>query len=179
MKQILKVSERNRNIPPLQVVQALSQSKRIPLSVVRVFILNRLRDDEEQIREDTKEILKFKDDTDRMKKEVKELQKKAVVFKSTKCDLCNHELDPPSIHFMCNHSFHQSCVPEGDEECQTCASEHRHVLNLKQSLRHKAMNHEQFYSQLESSNDGFTTVAEYFGKGIFQPEVEDDDRDSF
>ena len=155
------------NIPPLQVVQALSQSKRLPLSVVREFILKRFQQDDARLAEDREEIEKFKQDTNRMRLEIEEMQSKAVVFKSTKCDLCNHELDPPSVHFMCKHSFHQSCLPEYEMECQTCAPDHRHVLHVKQSLEQKAGNHEQFFTQLESSTDGFKTIAEFFGKGIF------------
>ncbi|RLN50784.1 hypothetical protein BBJ28_00020893 [Nothophytophthora sp. Chile5] len=46
--------------------------------------------------------------------------------------------------------------------------DHRHILGLKTQLEQKAGNHEQFYNQLETAADGFHTIAEYFGKGIFK-----------
>ena len=42
----------------------------------------------------------------------------------------------------------------------------RHVLELKRTLESRTDNHEQFFNQLETSTDGFETVAEYCGKGV-------------
>ena len=33
------------------------------------------------------------------------------LFHATQCSQCGGHLDLPSIHFMCNHSFHQRSVP--------------------------------------------------------------------
>lgn len=33
------------------------------------------------------------------------------VFHVTRCSQCGGQLDLPSVHFMCNHSYHQRCVP--------------------------------------------------------------------
>lgn len=31
----------------------------------------------------------------------------ATQFTATKCNICNNELELPSVHFLCRHSFHQ------------------------------------------------------------------------
>lgn len=31
----------------------------------------------------------------------------AVVFQGLRCSACNNQLELPSIHFMCQHSYHQ------------------------------------------------------------------------
>ncbi|KAH9095721.1 hypothetical protein LEN26_017769 [Aphanomyces euteiches] len=158
----------NLQIPPLQVVSILSQARDLPLSVVRQYVINQLKQDQAHIDRDEDEIKKFKQDTQKMRAQLAALGSKAMVFQATKCDLCGHDLDLPVVHFMCGHSFHQNCISETDRECMTCAPEHRHFQSLKTSLELKASNHEQFFNQLETAADGFNTIAEYFGKGIFK-----------
>src|SRR6218665_269449 len=31
----------------------------------------------------------------------------AKIFQNQKCSVCSHALDLPSVHFLCQHSFHQ------------------------------------------------------------------------
>lgn len=108
LKEILQLVDTYSNLPPLQVVQVLAQSKvDLPLAVVREFVTNRLKLDEAKISEDSEEIERYQEDITRMEDELKELKTKAIVFKGRKCDLCSHSLDPPSVHFKCLHSFHQ------------------------------------------------------------------------
>lgn len=168
LKQLLALIDNNPVIPPLQVVQVLSQSREMPVSVIRQYIVSQLMNDERKIEEDEEKIKAFKTDTNQMKDEIMQLSSKAVVFQATKCDLCNHDLDLPAVHFMCQHSFHLNCISETDRECMTCSMDHRHIMGLKMQLEQKAGNHEQFYNQLETAADGFHTIAEYFGKGIFK-----------
>lgn len=168
LKQLLALIDNNPVIPPLQVVQVLSQSREMPVSVIRQYVVSQLMNDERKIEEDEEKIKAFKTDTNQMKDEITQLSSKAVVFQATKCDLCNHDLDLPAVHFMCQHSFHLNCISETDRECMTCSMDHRHIMGLKMQLEQKAGNHEQFYNQLETAADGFHTIAEYFGKGIFK-----------
>ena len=148
LTQVLKLVHKNPNIPTLQVVQVLSHAKKLPLRVIREFIISRLKADQAKINEDQNEINKFKMDTDKMRNDITTLTKKAIVFKSKKCDLCSHSLDSPTVHFKCLHSYHGSCMSEVDLECHICASEHRHVISLKASLEHKPTNHELFFNQV-------------------------------
>ncbi|RHZ23665.1 hypothetical protein DYB37_005118 [Aphanomyces astaci] len=162
-------------IPPLQVVAILSQARDLPLSVVRPYVVSQLKQDQAHIDKEKDEIKKFQQDTAKMRAQVTALSSKAMVFQATKCDLCSHDLDLPVVHFMCGHSFHQNCISETDRECMTCGPEHRHFVALQSSLQAKASNHELFFNQLETATDGFNTIAEYFGKGIFKPVDDDDD----
>ena len=93
----------NPAIPPLQVVQVLSQSKELPVSVVKQYIVNQLLHDEKQIEEDEEKILAFKSHSNQMKEEIAQLNSKAVVFQATKCDLCNHDLSSCRL-FQFNNS---------------------------------------------------------------------------
>jgi len=34
----------------------------------------------------------------------------AKIFQASKCSVCSHPLDVPSVHFLCQHSYHQQWV---------------------------------------------------------------------
>ncbi|KAJ0534004.1 putative vacuolar protein sorting-associated protein [Helianthus annuus] len=44
--------------------------------------------------------------------------------------------------------------------------EYRSVLEMKRNLEQNSKNQDQFFNQVNSSKDGFSVIAEYFGKGI-------------
>jgi hypothetical protein len=50
---------------------------------------------------------------------------------------------------------------------RVCFVFHSAVLDVKESMRQGVNHHEKFFKQLENSSDGFATVAEYFGRGMF------------
>ena len=48
----------------------------------------------------------------------------------SKCEICPNQLDLPSVHFLCGHSFHQHCFDsyaDNDQECLTCLPEIRRI----------------------------------------------------
>ena len=91
------------------------------------------------------------------------------IFQNSKCSYCGMTLAQPTVHFLCMHSFHQHCLPQESEgECPLCSTVNRQTLDIKRSLEEKASEHDQFMKQLEAAKDGFTTVAEYCGRNIFQ-----------
>ena len=51
-----------------------------------------------------------------MRSEIRELKTSAKIFQGRKCASCGGELELPSIHFLCMHSFCANCVPEGERE---------------------------------------------------------------
>ena len=75
-------------------------------------------------------------------------------------------LDLPAVHFMCMHSFHLRCLGDNEKECPQCAPEYRSVLEMKKNLEQNSKDQDRFFQQVKSSKDGFSVIAEYFGKGI-------------
>jgi len=102
-----------------------------------------------------------------MRSEIQELKTSAKIFQLNKCTYCGSALDLPAVHFLCMHSFHQRCLSEIESECPSCAPQNKKILEIKRSLEENIGQHEVFFKQLEGSPDGFNTVAEYFGRGIF------------
>lgn len=101
-----------------------------------------------------------------MKKEIQDLRSNARVFQISKCANCGFTLDLPAVHFLCMHSFHQHCLGDNEQECQKCAPEYRSILETKRSLEQNGRDQERFFRQVKGSKDGFSVIAEYFGKGI-------------
>ena len=101
-----------------------------------------------------------------MRKEIQDLRTNARIFQLSKCTACTFTLDLPAVHFMCMHSFHLRCLGDNEKECPECAPDYRSVLEMKRSLEQNSKYQDQFFQQVKSSKDGFSVIAEYFGKGI-------------
>ncbi|GLD99260.1 hypothetical protein PINS_up007978 [Pythium insidiosum] len=59
LKQLLSLMDTITAIPPLQVVQVLSQARDLPVSVVKQYVVNQLSQDEKKIEEDEEKIRAF------------------------------------------------------------------------------------------------------------------------
>jgi hypothetical protein len=165
--EVLECIERQRLLPPLRVVQILAQNKTKPLSVVKDYIIRVLEHEKEIITSDQREIKRYQEETAAMKQQAQELTTRSTTFQNLKCHACTNGLTLPAIHFLCMHSFHQRCVVDNDRECPKCANDFRKVKEIKSQMRASANQHDKFFKKLEDSEDGFATVAEYFGRGIF------------
>eukprot|EP01092_Planopodium_desertum_P000550 TRINITY_DN10827_c0_g2_i1.p1 TRINITY_DN10827_c0_g2~~TRINITY_DN10827_c0_g2_i1.p1 ORF type:complete len:192 (-),score=12.37 TRINITY_DN10827_c0_g2_i1:58-555(-) len=136
---ILHAIETDSLLPPLLVLQILAQKSNATLNVVKDYIVRKLQKEGELIKEDKAEIARIKKKTEDMRVQIEELKTKARIFQISKCSACTSPLEPPVVHFLCMHSFHQHCLYDNDK----------------------------FFKLLGDSHDGFDTVSEYFGRGIF------------
>eukprot|EP01105_Mastigella_eilhardi_P017822 TRINITY_DN4108_c0_g1_i3.p1 TRINITY_DN4108_c0_g1~~TRINITY_DN4108_c0_g1_i3.p1 ORF type:complete len:508 (+),score=152.35 TRINITY_DN4108_c0_g1_i3:1433-2956(+) len=157
-------------IPPTQVIEILAQRPATKLSVVRDYIARRLQQENALIQEDAADIKKLRKSAEEMRAELEELRKGPVKFQQSKCSACSRTLDLPAIHFLCKHSFHQSCA-ENEDECPVCADDNRETLERLRSRAENATLNDPFFHQIEKTSDGFGAIAEYFGHGIFQPNL--------
>lgn len=103
------------------------------------------------------------------------------VFQVTRCSSCEGQLDLPSIHFMCDHSYHQRyeqcqrpalyafayrssrCLTNRETECPRCARQHGIIREIRQNNERLADQHELFASEVREG--GFGAVAVAFGRG--------------
>jgi len=163
----IRAVERDQLLPPLVVLQALSEGTDLPLSVARDYLLRQVAQDAAVIDENVREAARFEEDTRRMAEEVSVLTSQPRVFQLSKCCACQGPLELPSVHFLCMHSFHQACLGDNDHECMVCAPQHRRVKEHVKQQQQRALAHDDFFKQLELSADGFSTVSEFFGRGMF------------
>ncbi|KAJ7416993.1 vacuolar protein sorting-associated protein 11 [Willisornis vidua] len=167
---VLKHIENKNLMPPLLVVQTLAHNSTATLSVIKDYLVNKLQKQSRQIEQDEQRIQKYREETTRIRQEIEELKASPKIFQKTKCSICTSALELPSVHFLCGHSFHQHCFEsysESDSECPTCMPENRKVMDMIRAQEQKRDLHDQFQHQLKCSNDGFSVVADYFGRGVF------------
>ncbi|XP_077221969.1 vacuolar protein sorting 11 [Tasmannia lanceolata] len=166
VKEVLTFIERDDILPPIMVLQTLSRNPCLTLSVVKDYIARKLEQESKLIEDDRRSIEKYQEDTSAMRKEVQDLRTNARIFQLSKCTACTFTLDLPAVHFMCMHSFHQRCLGDNEKECPECAPEYRSVLEMKRSLEQNARDQDQFFQLVKNSKDGFSVIADYFGKGV-------------
>ena len=168
--EVLKHVEELNLLTPIRVVQMLSVKPNATLSTVKDFIVRNLQEQTQQMEEDMAEIKKCKEETQQMRAEIEDLSQSAKVFQQNRCTSCKQLLSLPSVHFLCMHSFHHSCLCDNDDneyECPICGPKNSHILELKRQLEESRSDHDAFFKKLSGANDGFGVVAEYFGRGLF------------
>jgi len=165
---VLNNIEREKLLPPLLVVQILSQNDKTPLAVVKDYITRRLKEERTLIEGDQALINELRVETEQMRSDIHKLQTKAKVFSDTTCSVCQQRLDLPAVHFMCGHSFHQGCLVDNEQDCSVCAANNHKVMERKHALEKSVDSQEKFFAAL-TEGDGFQVVSEYFGRGLFNP----------
>ncbi|KAL6554481.1 Vacuolar protein sorting-associated protein 11 [Orobanche minor] len=166
VKEVLTYIEKDDLLPPIIVIQTLSRNPCLTLSVIKDYIARKLEQESKRIEEDRVAIEKYQEETSAMRKEFQDLRTNARIFNLIKCTGCTFTLDLPAVHFMCGHSFHQRCLGENEKECPDCAPKYKAVLEMKKSLEQNSKSQDYFFQQVRNSKDGFSVIAEYFGKGI-------------
>ncbi|CAG0915166.1 unnamed protein product [Notodromas monacha] len=181
LNEVLTQIERGKLLSPIMVLEMLSSSPTISLGMVSSYLTRALEAERGKISESEQLIEQYSAETEKMKAEINLIRTSATVFQDTKCHACNHRLELPSIHFLCKHSFHQSCFEsysDNDAECPACAPENRKlrdVIGAQESatatdddagILNDKLN-EKFFEQLARAEDGFSVIAEYFGRGVF------------
>lgn len=94
-------------------------------------------------------------------------------FQVTRCASCNAQLDLPTVHFMCKHSYHQRCLSDSEPECILCARQHAIIKEVRRNQTRLADRHELFTAEVQDSDDGFAVVAGAFGRGLMELKIEE------
>jgi len=169
---ILRVISERRLLTPIMVLQLIARNPKKPLGVAREYLLKALQNDEAAIAHDREEIARYCADTAIMKNELASLQAGATVLKEIVCHRCGDRLSLPAVHFLCMHSYHQHClVDSAERECPICAPEMHKVSELKEQLALSVTHHDRFHKHVEATPDGFSVIADYFGRGAFDPAI--------
>jgi hypothetical protein len=86
--------------------------------------------------------------------------------------VCMKPLELPVVHFLCKHSFHQSClstdedVEDAEVECPICSGQNATVKAIRRAQVESAERHDLFQDALKRGRDGFAVISEWFGRGV-------------
>ncbi|CAD6893709.1 unnamed protein product [Tilletia controversa] len=167
--QVLDHIEREDLMGPLEVVKALAKSRVANLGLVREYLLRAITQEREDIDADRRLTTSYRDETAKKLTELTELSdpNTAHVFQTTKCSACGGQLDLPTVHFLCKHSYHQRCLGEMETECPNCARAYGVIRDIRRNNEAFADRHDIFMAEVEDADDGFGAVANMFSKGLF------------
>ncbi|KAI5755652.1 hypothetical protein M8J77_018648 [Diaphorina citri] len=169
LSDILNVIERDKLLSPLFMLDALATSS-VNVGLLKNYFLNILSSESKKTETEMNLAEKYTKETEKLKTLIQQIQSKPVIFQGSRCSVCNEQLELPSVHFLCQHSFHKHCFQsfsESDKECPACLPKNKHILNVIQSQEPSKTLNEVFHSDLDKSDDPFGVVAEYFGRGVF------------
>ncbi|KAI0050858.1 hypothetical protein FA95DRAFT_1603137 [Auriscalpium vulgare] len=166
LAKVLKVIDEESIMPPLAVVQVLSRNGVTSVGLVKEWLLSRIREAREEIQTDQQLISSYRLESEAKLKQVEDLSDPdhPRVFHVTQCSTCGGQLDLPSVHFMCNHSYHQRCLGEHDTECPQCARAHGIIREIRRNNEQLADQHDVFLSDVREN--GFSAVAAGFSRGV-------------
>ncbi|KAF7908891.1 uncharacterized protein EAE98_012449 [Botrytis deweyae] len=140
--------------------------------------LQTIERERKEIATNRRTITSYRTDTESKRQEINELSSKPQTFNATRCSFCSTQLDLPTVHFLCKHSFHQRCLKNDDEgnvegDCPTCKKENDTIKAIRRGQEETAERHDLFLDMLGRSGDKFGMVAEFFGRGVMEvPGVE-------
>lgn len=132
--------------------------------------MNEFKKEQDIINNDSELTNKYRKDIDSLKEQLETLKHGTIVIQGSRCAACNHPLELPSVHFLCQHSYHQHCFQsysENEKECPACQPENKKLVELLKAREYTKDLNETFHSELDKRSDGVSLAAEYFGRGVF------------
>eukprot|EP00096_Caligus_rogercresseyi_P015352 TRINITY_DN7799_c0_g1_i1.p1 TRINITY_DN7799_c0_g1~~TRINITY_DN7799_c0_g1_i1.p1 ORF type:complete len:586 (+),score=171.46 TRINITY_DN7799_c0_g1_i1:154-1758(+) len=176
MSEVLESIESLKLLSPLEVINSLTSTPGATLGLVREYLLRFMESEEEILEENGRAISDYQVETEKIKGKIHALENEPLIFQCSKCSACSNPLDLPSVHFLCKHSFHKQCAvsfAESENECPVCYKENKRLLDIVTAQESNKTAHEAFHYQLETASDGFSLVAQYFGRGLFRGDGDD------
>ncbi|KDQ61289.1 hypothetical protein JAAARDRAFT_55962 [Jaapia argillacea MUCL 33604] len=166
ISKVLEHIDREKIMPPLGVIQVLSRNGVASVGLVKQWLTTRIKEARDEISTDQQLTNSYRLETKTKLKQVEELSdpEHPRVFHVTRCSSCGGQLDLPSVHFMCNHSYHQRCLHEQETECPNCARAHGVIREIRRTNERLADQHDVFLSEVK--DNGFVAVASAFGRGV-------------
>lgn len=155
-------------LSPMEIVQLLGRNRVAPMSLLTPYLLGRARRERAELESAEKLVESYRKEAAEKRAELAALSSETEprVFQNPRCSLCEQALELPAVHFMCRHSFHLRCLPEGEAArvCPLCAQAYATVQTLQDASKHVSIDLVQ--SELEAADDGFDVIADLFAKNV-------------
>ncbi|KAG2041338.1 hypothetical protein BDR03DRAFT_979341 [Suillus americanus] len=153
VEKILEHIEKERTIPMLGVVQILSRNGVASVGLVKDWLMGRIKEARQEVQTDQQLINSYQLETNAKLKQVAELE-------DPMHPKCSGQLDLPSVHFMCNHSYHQRCLLDHETEYPLCVRQHGVIQEIERNNERMSYQHELFLADVQDY--GFKVVTDGF-----------------
>ncbi|CDZ97685.1 Vacuolar assembly/sorting protein PEP5/VPS11 [Phaffia rhodozyma] len=166
--EVLEIIDEERIMPTLEIVKVFGRNEVASVGIVKDWLKAKVQGMRLEVDSDRVLMNSYRTETSAKLKEVEALtdDTQPQVFQVTRCASCGLNLDLPTIHYMCRHSYHQRCLPEVHPDCPLCASQHGLIREITANHARNRDNHELFLSEVQESTHGFGVVAHGFGRGV-------------
>ncbi|XP_053611188.1 vacuolar protein sorting-associated protein 11 homolog [Plodia interpunctella] len=165
LPELLNVIDNEKLLSPILVIDCLASTPAYTLGDVRKYLMSVLKSENDVITREQELAHKYKSESEKMKQEIHMLQHEPITFQSSRCAACNRPLELPTVHFFCQHSYHQHCFQsfsESESECPACAPSRGRGDPQPQPARAEAL-----HARLHNDHDPYAVVSEYYGRGLF------------
>jgi hypothetical protein len=173
---VLKKIDNDGLMAPLQVIQTLSTNAVATMGMVKTYLQQTIDRERKEISSNRRLITSYRTETQDKRQEISDLTTKPQTFNNTRCSTCGAPLHLPTVHFLCKHSYHQSCLNVGDGvdvDCPKCKKDNDTIRAIRKAQDESADRHDMFLDALARSGDKFGTISEFFGRGVMEvPTVE-------
>jgi len=75
-------------------------------------------------------------------------------------------MDLPTVHFLSGNSYSLNELQK-ETICPATTEEYEGLKNRQRLSQASAQNHAEFFKQLEGNDDGFSVIATFLGRGVF------------
>lgn len=166
-----KVAE-NGLLTPKILMQVLDKAKKIPLQMIRKFLVDYLKTNKSLIDKGKNDTQKNTEKIIELDRELRALTQKAKQYNAVKCTICQERMNLPFIYFKCGHAYHHSCISgQGNGyKCVRCTQKkNEYIMKIKEAKQviENEKNTDIYLDRLHTTANKFSVVAEYLGKGIF------------
>lgn len=172
---VLKKIDEDGLMAPLQVIQTLSTNAVATMGMVKTYLQQTIERERKEIASNRQLITSYRNETVDKRQEITDLSTKPQTFNNTRCSFCGSQLSLPAVHFLCKHSFHQTCLnmevgEDGNVEgsCPNCRKDNDTIRAIRKAQDESADRHDMFLDALARSNDKFGTISEFFGRGVME-----------
>jgi hypothetical protein len=105
------------------VLEILKGNPNLRFGILKSFLLENLKTQQKRIDKHNSRLNEEVTKIRNCKTEIAKMKQTAIDFNNKKtCDLCKRELSLPTVHFMCKHTYCESCVDDvnGIRKCPNC-----------------------------------------------------------
>lgn len=168
VEKILAYVDAHALLSPMEIVQLLGRNTVTPMGLLTPYLLEHARRERVELESAERLVASYRKEAAEKRAELAALSSETEprVFQNQHCGACEQALELPAVHFMCRHSFHLACLPEGEaaRECPLCARANATVQTLQGASA--LVSSDLIASELEAADDGFDVIADLFAKGM-------------
>lgn len=189
-KSVLNKIKQYKLATPLEIIQILSTTNFTTIGLIKDYLIDYIDTQNKEISNNQKLIKSYELESTKIGNKLAEMTTKPFIIQNNKCSACGLKLDYPTIHFKCQHSYHQRCLEENTiiasstilnnststssnkqhRDCPLCINDLEVIRETRKTQFNSKNNVQLFEQSLKDKDDRFKVITDFLGKGIMENE---------